>query len=111
MEETIIQVDNSKLLNFYILEQCFKLNACKNNGTIGMKIIGEIGYIATNCKPSRNYNDHNYKDYYGLYLKEYGGLCIPVIENARDIGFIFNDDAVVKSTNKSKIYKIVQNES
>lgn len=88
---------------------CLKLHVEQPNVKIGFKIDGEHGYVATNVVKNRNYNDRNYKDYYGLYVP-FAAPCVPIFENAADIRGCFNDDAICKITRISKIYRLEHGE-
>lgn len=76
------------------------------NQTIGIKEKNDFIWIATNCVFDKNYNNNNCEQYFS-YISLY--MPPPSMENEQEIKIIGNDKIIVKTTNKSKIYKYEYN--
>lgn len=96
------------ILDEPILEKIYSLLKENVAQLIGIKQINNEIILASNCVFDKKYNDDNYRDYF-VYLNIFQPP--PYLENVMYFKILKNDDIVLKTTDKSQIFKFENNES
>lgn len=96
------------ILDEPILEKIYSLLKENVAQLIGIKQINNEIILASNCVFDKKYNDDNYHNYF-VYLNIFQPP--PYLENVMYFKILKNDDIVLKTTDKSQIFKFENNES